>query len=235
MTYQTRLIRPDRDWMLFVDGENLSKRGNDALRANGLKPYEGPFWHRDVFLWLPGSDATYPFFVQRPFPSFRSPNDLPPPPGPRAAQRAYYYTSTVSDEPEWTTTRLALRDLGFEPCLFKRTQGKSKAVDIALATDLLTLGGENQYDVAVIVAGDGDYLPLLSAVKRLGHHVVVCFFAEYGLNNELRIAADDFVDLTPHLVTYWRNHLEQREREAIIEKNKAEAEAKALNEAPPEA
>ncbi|MGD0863341.1 MAG: NYN domain-containing protein [Candidatus Limnocylindrales bacterium] len=222
MVYQTRLIRPDRDWMLFVDGENLSKRGAEALRANGIKPYEGPYWRRDVFLWLPGSQATYPFFVQQPFRGFSRPlNDATPlPPGPRPAQRAYYYTSTVSDEPEWTQTRLALRDLGFEPCLFKRTQGKSKAVDISLATDLLTLGGEDQYDVAVIVAGDGDYLPLLSAVKRRGHHVVVCFFAEYGLNNELRIAADDFVDLTPHFVEHWTAHLQTREQEAA----KAEAE-----------
>lgn len=69
-------------------------------------------------------------------------------------------------------------------------------------------------------------MPLLSAVKRLGHHVVVCFFAEHGLNNELRIAADDFVDLTPYFVEYWKSHLEERERQGTITKNKAAADAR---------
>ena len=228
MANQTRLIRPERDWMLFVDGEGLAKRGAEALRANGVKPYEGPFWRRDVFLWLPDTDATYSFFAEHPFYGFARPLNSsapPPPPGPRTAVRAYYYTSTVSDEPEWTNTRLAIRDLGFEPCLFKRTQGKSKAVDIALATNLLTLGEADRYDVAVIFAGDGDYLPLLTAVKQLGHHVVVGFFAEYGLSHELRIGADDFVDLTPYFVQHWTNHLKTREQEAAKAKPAAEGSA----------
>lgn len=125
----------------------------------------------------------------------------------RRADRAYYYTSTGSDEPGWTDTRLALRQLGFEPRVFKRVAGKSKAVDIALATEALALAAEDRYDVAVIMAGDGDYVPLVEAIKRLGHDVVIAFFAENGLSPELRIAGDDFVDLTAHFVRQWGGEL----------------------------
>ena len=109
-----------------------------------------------------------------------------------------------------------MRERGFEPKLFKREHGKSKAVDLALATDVLTLAGEGRYEVAVIFAGDGDYVPVVEAVKRLGRHVVVGFFAGegHGLSDELRIAADDFVDITGYLVLYWRREHERRERDA---------------------
>jgi hypothetical protein len=32
--------------MLFVDGENLSRQGADALRANGVELYGGPLWQQ---------------------------------------------------------------------------------------------------------------------------------------------------------------------------------------------
>jgi hypothetical protein len=39
--------------MIFVDGENFTRRGQEALRAAGLEPVEGVFSRRDVFLWWP--------------------------------------------------------------------------------------------------------------------------------------------------------------------------------------
>ena len=39
--------------------------------------------------------------------------------------------------------------------------------------------------VAVLVAGDGDYVPLITEVKRLGKVVYVVFFNDYGLSTEL--------------------------------------------------
>lgn len=197
--------------MLFVDGENLTKRGQETLRAAGAPPNAGPRWRRDVFLWLPDIEAPFAFFAHQGHQmigqEWRGPRV-------RSAKRAYYYTSTTSDEPEWTQTRLALREIGFEPRLFKRAGGKSKAVDIALATDVLALAAEGRYEVAVIFAGDGDYVPLVEAVKRMGLHVVVGFFEASGLNPELRIAADDYVDLTEDFVARWRQEKQNRERDA---------------------
>jgi uncharacterized LabA/DUF88 family protein len=120
------------------------------------------------------------------------------------------------NEQEVTATRLALREIGFEPRVFPRRRGKSKQVDLALATDVLTLAGEGQYEVAVIFAGDGDYVPVVEAVKRLGRHVVVGFFPGEGdgLSPALQIAADEFVDLSATIAYYWKVERERLDREA---------------------
>ena len=111
--------------------------------------------------------------------------------------RSYYYTSVQGDDEKLNATRLALRDLGFEPNVFKKVKGTpSKGVDVSLTTDVVSLAYRGAYDVAYLIAGDGDYVPLVEEVKRAGARVVVAFFENHGLNNELRVVADDFVDLT---------------------------------------
>ena len=50
--------------------------------------------------------------------------------------------------------------------LVSRSLGTEKGVDTQLATDMITLS--DIYDVAVVVSGDADYIPPVSAVKNLG-------------------------------------------------------------------
>lgn len=50
--------------------------------------------------------------------------------------------------------------------LVSRSLGTEKGVDAQLATDMITLS--DIYDVAVVVSGDADYIPPVSAVKNLG-------------------------------------------------------------------
>jgi hypothetical protein len=216
----TRLL-VERSWMLFVDGENFTKRGEAAMRTAGAKlGAEGP-WLKDVYLWFPGHAATYPILrpIHLGFHFGRALGDSgPPPPSAPHASRAFYYTSMpVADSRDVTAARLALREIGFEPRMFPRRAGKSKAVDIALATDVLTLASEGQYEVAVLFAGDADYTPVVEAVKRLGRHVVVGFFEGEGLGDELRIAADDFLDVTSDMKQSWASFWERRENEARID------------------
>jgi uncharacterized LabA/DUF88 family protein len=215
--------------MLFVDGENLTRRGQETLRSEGIPLRAGDLWQRDVFLWLPEAPADHAFFAYH---GHQFTGQAWQGPRVREAARAYFYTSTTSDEPGWTDTRLALRSLGFEPRLFRRARGRSKAVDVALTTDVLVLAAEGRYEVAVIFAGDGDYVPLVEAVKRMGRHVVVGFFEGDGLNPELRIAADEFVDLTQHFVRSWAADKADRERlEAVeAEKTRGADESKASGE-----
>jgi len=40
----------------------------------------------------------------------------------------------------------------------------------------------NNYDVATLIAGDADYVPLVEEVKRLGKVVYVLFFVSNGLS-----------------------------------------------------
>jgi hypothetical protein len=220
---QETMLLLERDWTVFVDGENFAKRGQDVLSKAGVKP-DPVAWLKDVYLWLPGVGATSPFFS---YFNFRSSRDTgPPPPRAHAATRAYYYTSMPFDDADKVKkARLALRELGFEPRVFQRLKGRSKAVDLALATDVLTLAGESAYEVAAVFAGDGDYVPVVEAVKRLGKHVVVCFFGDSGMSDELRIAADDFVDLSEVVVERWAGLHKHREARAEEERKKAEKEA----------
>jgi len=54
--------------------------------------------------------------------------------------------------------------------LFNGSLGKEKAVDVKLATDLITL--KNIFDIAIIVSGDQDYVPAVQVIKDTGKHVV---------------------------------------------------------------
>jgi uncharacterized LabA/DUF88 family protein len=52
----------------------------------------------------------------------------------------------------------------------------------------------DNYDVAILVAGDGDYVPLVRAVKGEGARVHVWAFSS-GLSPKLKMEADHFVAL----------------------------------------
>jgi len=42
-------------WMSFVDGENLTIRGQELAKARSRSiPEKGPYSWRDVFIWIPG-------------------------------------------------------------------------------------------------------------------------------------------------------------------------------------
>lgn len=63
--------------------------------------------------------------------------------------------------------------------LITRKFGREKTVDVNLAVDMVTLVAN--YDLAVIVSGDQDYVPAAQAVKNMGKQVVnVAFQARNG-------------------------------------------------------
>ena len=93
MAKRTRLL-VEKHWMLFVDGENFTKRGQAVLKAAKVKLVGPDAWREDVLLWLPYHTATQPFIATwngSRFGSTSSP--APPAPQAHAADRAYYYTS----------------------------------------------------------------------------------------------------------------------------------------------
>ena len=62
--------------------------------------------------------------------------------------------------------------------LFNKSFGQEKAVDVKLAVDLLEFA--DIYDTAIIVSGDGDYVPAVQAVKNRGKQVVNVSFETRG-------------------------------------------------------
>ena len=95
--------------------------------------------------------------------------------------------------------------MGFSHRVFKKKSRdeKTKGVDIALTNDMLNHALLGNYDGAFLVAGDGDYVPLVEEVKRLGRLVFCVFFKGEGLSPKLRRACDDFSDLTKEFADHW--------------------------------
>jgi uncharacterized LabA/DUF88 family protein len=175
-----------RRWMMFVDGENLTLRAQEFCQQNGIALNEGKFYAKDAFVWLTSLWPTDN-------PSWRNMDyELQP-----RGIRAHFYTSLRGDHDRVRSVEESLKAIGFTPHVFKRPSDsrQSKGVDISLAKDLLANAFMNNYEAAILVAGDGDFVPLVDEVKRLGKIVYVMFFSANGLSPDLKLAADIFIPL----------------------------------------
>lgn len=109
--------------------------------------------------------------------------------------RALAYAVT-SGEPEEEKFFSALAKSGFEVKL-KQLQvfsgGKKKADwDVGLAMDMVRLAP--MIDVAVLVSGDGDYVPVIEYLQNSGRIVEVMAFKE-GVSAKIVERADAFIDM----------------------------------------
>jgi len=166
--------------MIFVDGENLAIRYGSLMKQRGETPRDHVAYAPDIFVWTS---------------VLNTPGTSTP-----AVMRKYYYTAVQGDQPAVAEIEKRLKTVGIEtPRVFKKDKGKgSKRVDITLATDMLLHATRKHYDVAVLVAGDEDYVPLVKAVQGEGARVIVWFLPD-GLSPALHQAADDYLDLEPFL------------------------------------
>lgn len=184
-----------RRWMMFIDGENFTIRGQEFASATSLKLVAGPYWKKDVFLWLPDLLGRQTSLM-----TGQIGRDVSP-----TAVRAHYYTTVQGDEQALRDTEAALWKLEFQPEVFKKPKTRSsKGVDITLARDMLSHAYQHHYDIALVVAGDADYVPLLEAVKKTGKMVALSFFTDYGLSDSLVLASDDFFDLSDWFTERWQ-------------------------------
>ncbi len=184
--------------MAFVDGENFTIRGQKVAVTNGLQLAEGDWYKKDCFLWIPGWRGH-----QRVYSGYMTIQ--------QCAVRASYYTSVSGDDQAVAAVKDRLWQIGFTPQVFKKGKQdqKAKGVDIALTKDMLSHAFLANYQVAVLVAGDGDYVPLVEEIKRLGKRVYLLFFADEGLSPTLKLAVDEFYDLTPRFLDEWRKFIAQ--------------------------
>ena len=158
---------------MFIDGENLAIRYGALL--GDKKPASHVMYEPDILVWSR--------YASRPN-------------GPQEFIRRYYYTSARGDSDRRTSLEDKLRRLGIEaPRVFpKQRNRRAKRVDISLATDMLTHAHRKNYDIAILVAGDEDYVPLVEAVKNEGHRVAL-WFLENGLSPVLQASADHYWNL----------------------------------------
>lgn len=70
-----------------------------------------------------------------------------------------------------------------------------KGVDIQLATDMITHSYKNNYDTAILIAGDNDFVGAIQAVKDNGKHVEIALFGKERTSMQLRRVADRIITI----------------------------------------
>lgn len=162
--------------MLFVDGENFTLQAQKFISREGVATKSATVWVKDVAFW--------PRQLHR--------QALPP-----YLTRVHYYTSAPYQEDVRDQVVDLLKGAGVEsPHVIRKVGGKAKGVDVMLTADMVYHASCNHYDTAILLAGDGDFAPLVETVNRLGKDVLVWFLPKrYGLSEKLIRAADCFVGL----------------------------------------
>ena len=132
----------------------------------------------------------------------------------RRLVRTYYYNAKVGlkEEPEryWDQqkffnsvaavpyTELRLGRLVYNN--WPSSPPYEKGVDIQLATDMITHSFKNNYDLAILVAGDNDYVGAIQSVKDNGKNVEVALFGKERTSMQLRKVSDRVVIINARLL-----------------------------------
>lgn len=125
--------------------------------------------------------------------------------GERSHIRTYYYNAPLhreEDEERFlqqqkffeTVRRLPQIEVRLGRLVQRGTTYVEKGIDIAITIDMLDLALRNAYDTAILVTGDGDFSPLIDAVKGWGKKVEAAYFVQ-GLSNNLQDSADRVIYL----------------------------------------
>lgn len=90
------------------------------------------------------------------------------------------FTSKEANPEQLKFDRNLYHDLmhaGIEPKYVPMAQqGIEKEADVALAVDALQIGLDDKIDIAALVTGDGDFIPLVRALNKHGICVLVAYF-----------------------------------------------------------
>jgi uncharacterized LabA/DUF88 family protein len=134
--------------------------------------------------------------------------------GRRSLIRTYYYNAKVGlkEEPERyrhqqaffnSVSKIPYTELRLGHLIYNNWPNVppyEKGIDVQLATDLITHNFKNNYDVAILVAGDNDYVGAIQAVKDNGKHVEVALFGMEGTSRQLRNVADKVIPINSRLL-----------------------------------
>ena len=91
------------------------------------------------------------------------------------------YAGKQAEEKQLRTDRNLYHDLmhaGIDPKFMPMPQSgvNEKGADVALAIDAMQIGLEGNIDIAVLVTGDGDFVPLVRALMKQGVRVLAAHF-----------------------------------------------------------
>ena len=123
----------------------------------------GPHFRKDIFVWMPDvAPKVNPIDICGGY----SLEDH--------GLRAHYFTAMAGDDLALTEMRDIIRGCGFHAEVFKKRDGKAKQVDMALTVRAIAEAAKGSYEIAVLIAGDEDYVPLVNAASRSSASPSIC-------------------------------------------------------------
>lgn len=171
----------------LIDGENLTLRYQAMLR-NGHVPYEDNVLVKDVFVWnhrVLGAPVNYDVIRATYYTSVAGGTERAP--EVEAAIQKQLFAFGDERKPEWQRLKAAV--------FTKSTQDrKTKLVDMQICVDALANTMNGNMDALYLVAGDGDYAPLVEEVMRHGIRVSVLALSD-GLAERMVSVGDQFTCL----------------------------------------
>lgn len=92
---------------------------------------------------------------------------------------------------------------------------EEKGVDVAMVTDMLSMGYKNAYDTAISVGADADFENAFRNIKQIPKRVEIAAFSDNDRSNtppkytctvcrEMRMLADLFIPLENHVDEFRR-------------------------------
>lgn len=116
------------------------------------------------------------------------------------AIRAHYYTTCGSGHGEDDRIEKKLVGLGFTPyvdAVSKDDRDTYDRIDVQLASHFIGNAYRDNYEIALLISGDGDYIPAVREVQRCGKVVFLAGFdhPQGGISSELKMTCDYFIDL----------------------------------------
>lgn len=133
--------------------------------------------------------------------------------GPRKLVAAYIFDSKGALDATDNSRRFHdyLRYKGFRVIArdsFDLEQNVQKEVDVALAVQMVVHAFKDNYDVAIVVSGDRDFIPAIQEVQSAGKRVEVAAFRA-SVSDEMERQSDVFHDLDTEPILSLNNPVEE--------------------------
>jgi len=121
-----------------------------------------------------------------------------------SSYQAFFYTGLDSTNRQQKRLLFRLQNLGYKIIskeIIKRADGSCKAnLDVELALDLVELA--DTYDTAILVSGDGDFVPAIERIQQLSRRVEVVSYRA-TTSQKLMQLADNYLNLETQ-TSLWR-------------------------------
>ncbi len=121
-----------------------------------------------------------------------------------SADKLTSFLDMLDEQPGFFVTRIARRGhtQDCEECGHPQRVQNDVEVTTTMVTDIIRLAAKNAFDRAILISGDGAFVPALEAVRDMGIPVSIASWGGSGVSLRLRRSAFAHIDLVRGLRTF---------------------------------